>query len=282
VLPGGEPANAHVRELLERLERPEGEGLPVSRAELENFLERSGGRVDEEDLLRYAAPGSVRRQNFDHAAYARRLMRKSRVREGIRFMREHDGLLRRAEGRYGVARQDIVAILMWESSLGKVTGDSRVFNLLMAQLLFLEDARVRAVEKLLAQGGDETAAAPSEDAVRRRFEKLKQRAVSNLTALLRLSKARGQDPTALRGSWAGAIGYPQFMPASMKYAVDGDGDGVIDLHHWPDAIMSVASYLAAHGYDMSYAGRKRGLFRYNPIDSYVHGVIRYADALVGR
>ncbi len=266
VLPDGKPTNAYIQDLLLKLENPNDDGAPVSAMEFSVYCDQADPRVDVEALNKYALPGSIKRQDMDHGHYRRILMRDGRLRAGSGFLREHDELLRKAQNRYGVARQDIVAILMWESGLGKIVGDTPVFNVLLAQLLFLEEARQARSELL-----------PHE---RRRFEKLKGRAVVNLAALLRLSKAKGQDPTIQRGSWAGAIGYPQFMPASLKYAADGDDDGVIDLHHWPDVIFSVAKYLDEHGYDTSYRGRKRGIHRYNPIDSYVHGVIAYADAIV--
>ncbi len=268
VLPAGEPSNADIQELLHRLESGEGEGAPVSAEEFGAYCDRADSRVDVEALMKYAAPGSIRNQNMDHSRYRQRLLQKNRVEAGALFLQEHKDLLREAEKRYGVAQQDIVSILMWESGLGKITGDTPVFNVLLAQLLYLEDAR-RTHSEPNAQD-------------RKRFDKLKGRAVANLSALLRLSKELGQDPTVQRGSWAGAIGYPQFMPASLKYAADGDGDGLIDLHHWPDVIFSVAKYLHEHGYNTSYPGRKRGIYRYNPLDSYVNGVIAYADAIMDR
>lgn len=268
VLPGGEPANSHIDELLRRLESPEGAGAPLDAEEFGDWLDRADPRVDVEALMRYADPASIRNQHGDHSRYRKRLMREDRVQAGVEFLRAHRDLLRKAERRHGVARQDIVSILMWESGLGRVDGKHATFGVLLAQLLYLEEAR----------GSDPE---PSAEELRR-FEKLKGRAVGNLTALLRISKEKGQDPTAQRGSWAGAIGYPQFMPSSFRYAVDGDGDGVIDLKHWPDVIFSVANYLQGHGYDTSYRGRKRGIRRYNPIDSYVHGVIAYADAIARR
>jgi membrane-bound lytic murein transglycosylase B len=65
-----------------------------------------------------------------------------------------------------------------------------------------------------------------------------------------ISRDRGNDVFETRGSWAGAIGIPQFMPGSyMKFAVDFDGDGRIDLSNTPaDAIGSVANFLKQHGW----------------------------------
>ena len=282
VFPCGEPANPWIEEVILRLESPEGEGAPVTVDEFLAYCDRADPEVDRGALFRYARPGSIRNQDQDHAQYGRALMREEQLQAGVDFLGEQDSLLRDAEGSFGVARHDIVAILMWESALGKHVGRNRVFNVLLAQLLYLEEAQQAAIDEWRASGAADPVPelTPGEQA--KRYAKLTKRAIVNLVALLRLSKAMGQDPTILLGSWAAAIGYPQFVPSSFKYAVDGDGDGLIDLNHWPDAIFSVASYLQAHGYAMSPDGRRRGIHRYNPIDSYVDGVIRYADAIRAR
>jgi membrane-bound lytic murein transglycosylase B len=75
------------------------------------------------------------------------------------------------------------------------------------------------------------------------------------------------------------MGYVQFMPSSMQFAVDGNNDGIIDLGTWPDAIHSAANFLHANGYRATDKGRRRAIHAYNPLDSYVHGVIQYADSL---
>ncbi|HSP32356.1 MAG TPA: lytic murein transglycosylase, partial [Halomonas sp.] len=71
-----------------------------------------------------------------------------------------------------------------------------------------------------------------------------------LAAFLRIAYEQQVDPTELRGSYAGAMGYPQFIPTSYQaYAVDFDDDGVRDLWENPvDAIGSVANYFAEHGW----------------------------------
>lgn len=279
VLPGGAPANPDIAELLRRLASPTGEGLPVGKEEFLAICARADSTVDRKALFRYAVPSSRRDQDDEHAEFALKLMRPERLQAGVDFLQEHDALLRAAENRTRVAREDIVAILMWESGLGRHVGHHRVFNVLIAQLLYLEPAMQVALEEQRATVGSPAASEPSPRVQAERLKKLNRRAVSNLVALLRLAKAKGQDPTLMQGSWAGAIGYPQFMPASFRHAADGDGDGIIDLNHWPDAIFSVANYLHANGYGQDATARRRGILRYNPIDSYVNGVIRYADAI---
>ncbi len=264
---------------MRRLESPEGEGVPVSADEFLAYCDLAGPEVERKALFRYAAPGSKRNQDQDHAKFAQNLMRAEQLQAGVDFLQERDSLLGAAEERFQVARQDIVAILMWESGLGRHVGSYRVFNVLVAQLLYLERAMQVAREEQQVTVGPGAVPDPTPKEQARRIQKLTKRAITNLVALLRIAKAKGQDPTLMLGSWAGAIGYPQFMPASFKHAADGDGDGIIDLNHWPDAIFSVGSYLQANGYGPSDAARRRGFFRYNPIDSYVDGVIRYADAI---
>jgi len=71
-----------------------------------------------------------------------------------------------------------------------------------------------------------------------------------LENMLVFARESGQDPFTFKGSYAGAIGWPQFMPGSVrKFAIDFDADGTIDVSHSPiDAIGSVANFLAQHGW----------------------------------
>ncbi len=281
-LPRTHPAASYLPDLVKRLAAKRGGGSPVSEAEFLALFDRPESReVYNSQLIKVATPRSVQIQNKAHEDISRVFLTEKRVKRGVAFLEEQKELLGRAEQTYGVAPKDIVSILMWESGLGEFTGNYRVFNVLVAQLLYLEEAQQEAVRRIKAGGEADPLA--SAEVVRRqeeRFAKIRRRCVGNLVALLRHSKATGVDPLSLHGSWAGAIGYPQFMPASMPHAADGDGDGTIDLHSWPDAIMSVAKYLNERGkYTTADAARRKALFSYNPIDSYVNGVIKYAEAI---
>lgn len=276
------PAASYLPDLVKRLASSQGGGRPVSEAEFLALFDRSESRrVYASQLIKVATPRSVAIQNKAHEDYSRIFLNEKRVKRGVAFLEEKKDLLDRAEQNYGVARKDIVSILMWESGLGEFTGNYRVFNVLVAQLLYLEEAQQEAVRRITANGeADPLANASVAKKQEERFARIRRRCVGNLVALLRHSKATGVDPLSLHGSWAGAIGYPQFMPASMPHAADGDGDGTIDLHSWPDAVMSVARYLKERGkYGPTDAARRKALFSYNPIDSYVNGVIKYAEAI---
>ncbi|MBP6875205.1 MAG: lytic murein transglycosylase [Candidatus Eisenbacteria bacterium] len=276
VFPEQAPANAYVEELVLALQRENGPGAPVSLEELQECIRRCDPVVYVQQLIKYATPSSVELQMQEQLKYAKALMRDERLQAGVRFLREQKPLLDRAEAEYGVAPKDIVSILMWESGLGNVAGDYFVFNIFMGQILYLEHARDVAVRKT-ARGTEPPGAAQGKE--RERLDRIRRRAAENLASLLRHAKQQGTDPLAQVGSWGGAIGYTQFLPSSLVYAADGDGDGRVDLNSWPDAISSVARYLHEHGYAESVELRRKGIHAYNPIDTYVSGVIGYADAI---
>ncbi len=87
-----------------------------------------------------------------------------------------------------------------------------------------------------------------------------------------------KEPEKLYGSWAGAIGLCQFIPSSyVKYGVDGDGDGIVDLYDPDDAVMSVANYLRKNGW-----GRRKEykvLFSYNRSAPYCKTILKLRDIL---
>ncbi|MES2918074.1 MAG: lytic murein transglycosylase B [Pseudomonadota bacterium] len=145
-------------------------------------------------------------------------MTAERVDKGVEFWRQHADTLARAEQTYGVPAEMIVAILGVETKYGGNKGRSRV------------------LDALTTIGLDYPPRAPF-------FRK-------ELREFLVLSKENGLDPLNTYGSYAGAMGYPQFMPSSWrKLAVDFDGDGRRDLINNPvDAIGSIANYFKANGW----------------------------------
>ena len=140
------------------------------------------------------------------------------IAEGLRFIAMHTAVLERAEREYGIPREIIVAIIGIETFYGKNMGKWRVVDAL-STLAF--DYPPRA------------------DFFR-----------SQLEAYLLFTREADLNILDVRGSYAGAIGIPQFMPGSYRrWAVDYDGDGVARLRSSPaDAIGSVANYLRDHGW----------------------------------
>jgi membrane-bound lytic murein transglycosylase B len=150
--------------------------------------------------------------------YRGRFVEPRRIAAGLRFRDEHSGELRSASARYGVPEEVIVAIIGVETIYGRNTGR---FGTLAALATLAFDYPPRA------------------ELFRRELE-----------ALLLLARDEGRDPLGYRGSYAGALGLPQFLPSSARqWAVDFDGDGHINLSASPaDAIGSVAHFLQAHGW----------------------------------
>lgn len=150
--------------------------------------------------------------------YRGRFIEPRRIAAGKKFWHEHRRALVRAKSRYGVPEEIIVAIIGIETIYGRNTGR---FGTAAALSTLAFDYPPRA------------------DLFRRELE-----------ALLLLARDEGRDPLHYRGSYAGALGLPQFLPSSVRqWAVDFDGNGHIDLNRSPaDAIGSVASFLNAHGW----------------------------------
>ena len=142
----------------------------------------------------------------------------SRITRGVEFWREHEDTLKRAEAEYGVPPEVIVAIIGVETFYGGNTGGYRVVDAL-STLAFDYPPRAPFFRKELRE-------------------------------FLLLAREEQVDPLTLTGSYAGAMGLPQFMPSSFRaYAVDFDGDGQINIWSNPvDAIGSVASYFKRHGW----------------------------------
>jgi membrane-bound lytic murein transglycosylase B len=158
----------------------------------------------------------------DWAAYRARFIEPTRIQAGARFWKKHQATLERAEKEFGVPAAIVVGIIGVETLYGQNTGNFRLVDALGTLAFHFPQAHPRAVER--------------QAFFRSEFEKF-----------LQLSARSGNDPLSVRGSYAGAMGLPQFMPSSwVKFAVDFDGDGRIDLFGSPaDAIGSVANYFKA-------------------------------------
>jgi len=276
----GDPINLFVADLLERLAAQTGAGKAVTREEFVQLLQQmEDDTVYTSQLIKYATPISKKIQDVAHASYASKVMKPAKYQAGIEFYRQHQAIFESAAKNFGVLPKDILGILMWESALGKYTGKYRIFNVFLGQILFLEPAEQIALHRLKIAGDSVALAPPDQKA---RFNRLRSGAVKNAAVLVRVAKETGANPFAQLGSWGGAIGYVQFMPASLRFAVDADSNGVINLTDWPDAIHSVANYLQQSGYGKTPSRRKRAIFAYNRLDSYVNGVMNYADSTWNR
>lgn len=154
--------------------------------------------------------------------YRSRFIDPVRIEAGRRFWLENQQTLERAEKEYGVPAEIIVGIIGVETIYGRDTGSFRVMDALTTLAFDFPANHPRAKERSEFFKGE-------------------------IEQFLTLQNRLEANPFDARGSFAGAMGMPQFMPSSrVKYAVDFDGDGNIDLSGSPaDVIGSVASYFKA-------------------------------------
>jgi len=171
-------------------------------------------------------PGIIARMQRPYEAkpyveYRPLFVNKRLAEMGKEYLRKHAGILRRAEEKYGVQPEIIVAILGMETKYGRYRGKDRILDALYT----------------LSTGFPKRA---------RFFRK-------ELGHFLLMCQEEGLQPETLKGSMAGAFGTVQFMPSSFRaYAQDGDGDGKRDIWDDPaDIIFSVANYFQRHGWDQS-------------------------------
>lgn len=246
---------------------------PLSPEEAEALFDDPRAQLVYADkTISIVAPSMVQRHRQEHLDLMKLFLKPERVEAGKAFVKQHAERLRATEKKTHVDPNVIVGILMWESKLGTITGDYRAFNVFTSQAYFIDEASAVALSNV----DEKKKASPAAQA--KRVESIRARAHANLLALLRQCKTRGIDALEVKGSWAGALGFPQFMPASLRWADDGNGDGAIDLFDMDDSIASIGKYLAAHGFAED---RTKAVWGYNHEDAYVQGVLAFADALRG-
>jgi membrane-bound lytic murein transglycosylase B len=182
-----------------------------SRKDLQVLFEDARQRQDIIDRISRPAE-----KTWTWARYKSHLVDADRVAGGVEFWSANEATLARAAQTYGVAPEYVVAILGIETRYGQLTGNYRVLDALTT-LGFDYPPRAKFFRK-------------------------------ELTQFLLLAREEGKNPAQLKGSYAGAMGYGQFIPSSYRhYAVDFDADGVRDIwQNSEDAIGSIANYFARH------------------------------------
>jgi membrane-bound lytic murein transglycosylase B len=172
-------------------------------------------------VAKYIAPppvGTVK----NWRVYRSRFIDAHRINAGVKFWQANREALARAEKEFGVPAEIIIGIIGVETIYGEQLGSFKVMDALATLTFDFPKSHPRAKE-------------------RREFFQ------GELEQILSLSSRTGADPASWRGSFAGAMGLPQFMPSSwVKYAIDFDGDDKVDLFaSTADVIGSVANYFKA-------------------------------------
>ena len=193
-----------------------------------------------------------------------------------RFIDNHRYCFQEEKAEYGVDPAVISAILLVETDFGAFTGKTPVLAVFSSFAIMDRKANRDRVWWSLSPQDREYWGHKAFD------KKLIERsawAYRQLCALFELEETRAMSVASLRGSVMGAIGWPQFLPTSLvKYGVDGNGDGRIDLNEAPDAIFSIANYLRAYGWCQAktFPQKEAVIFGYNHSTPYVLTVLGIA------
>ena len=183
------------------------------RATLEKYLSAAETRQPIIELISKPAE-----KTLTWGQYRNHFLTSERINAGAKFWREHEAILTRISGETGVPVEILVGIIGVETYYGRITGKHRVLDAL-STLAFDYPPRSKFFRKELRE-------------------------------YLLLVREEGLDAREATGSYAGAMGRPQFMPSSFRaYAVDSTGDGKIDIwNNWADVTGSIANYFVRHGW----------------------------------
>ncbi len=197
----------------------------------------------------------------------------------VDFLTTHREIFDEVERKYKVDRETIAALLRVETQHGTITGDYHVLSCYASLALMPEKwaiaDNVAEAERAFKEAGKGNSATKKETSrIRKRSVSRGGWAYKQLKHVLRIHKSGTLDVRPLYGSWAGAFGWPQFIPSSYRsLAVDGNGDGTIDLYHAADAIHSVGYYLSQSGYRSGKKSRIiKSLKRYNNSSAYANSI----------
>ena len=189
------------------------------------------------------------------------------------FINAHADAFKAAEEEYGIPPEVGAALLFVETRLGEYLGEHNAFLTLASMAISRSPEAISDWMEKLPGIEDHL------DWVNLRMADKADWAYSELRALLRYCLENGIDPFQLPSSAYGAIGLCQFMPSNLsRYAVDGNGDGIIDLFDQADAIASLSNYLGKHGWklNMSVDQQIKVLKRYNNLSVYANTILALA------
>lgn len=195
------------------------------------------------------------------------------------FLATYAEIFDEVEAKYKVDRETIASLLRVETRHGTITGDYHVLSCYASLALMPEPwaigDNVEYAARVMKEEGKSNALVNKEISyIKNRAKKRGGWAYGQLKHVLRIHKSGTLDVRGLYGSWAGAFGWPQFIPSSYRsLAVDGNGDGIIDLYDPHDAIHSVGYYLSQSGFRTGNKSRViKALKSYNNSSAYANSI----------
>lgn len=201
---------------------------------------------------------------------------KRRISRAKGYLKDNRKLLTAIETEYGIPKEVKVAILLVETDLGRYLGSGLAFNTLASMAVADDFERIKPYlpAEYKNMNGKE----------RRRIEKRMKKkagwAYSELKSLIIYANLNNLDILSMKGSIFGAIGLCQFMPSNaLRFGVDYDKDGKVDLFSTADALASMANYLKYYGWkqDLARSRQLKVIMHYNHSTPYAKTVIKVAE-----
>lgn len=206
-------------------------------------------------------PGVIEPQNLTRARH---------------FLQQYAPSFREMEKTYGVPKEIAVGLMLVETRLGAFLGNVQAFQNLACLAATTSSKQITHHLKGLSLTGSR------QHWLKDRVRKKSDWAYAELKSLIQYCGQNSLDPITMPGSIYGAVGVCQFMPSNiLRFGIDGDNDGKINLFHIPDAAHSLANYLQKHGWgkNISRAGQRKVLYQYNHSTTYANTILAVADAL---
>ncbi len=242
--------NEQARQVYARvIKRLRRSGVPATYAW--QVFSNPGIKIEPNISERFSRPA----EKMDYTDYRRIFVNSNRIDGGVKFYEEHQELLHRVAQKYGVDPYLILSFVGVETQYGSYASSYPVINSLHT-IIHTLPRRAKWAE-------------------------------DEMVAWFMICRMDGLGPLDVKGSYAGAFGYGQFMPTSFKrYAVDMDGDGIREPFEWADVMASIANYLLKRGKyqigsnDFSEnSANWRAVYKYNPSKNYVKVVLELRSEL---
>lgn len=218
---------------------------------------------------------SVKESQLNYAQF----LSKQNLGRAKRFKKKYKHTLLKAQRRYSVSQNIVVAIILVETNLGSYQGKHLVFNTLASQACLDHGLARRRLRPYWPRRRMKYLYSSKNT---KRFKKRADWARQELAALIHIAKNMHKSPFSFKGSPAGAMGIGQFVPTSLlRHGADGNNDRRVELHKAQDAIVSVAKYLKDHGWRRGLSRKKQTevILTYNKSRPYARTVLEIAQRL---
>lgn len=229
-----------------------------------------------ESLTRYNVIGYRNPPDYSHN-YNDKSVKKAKE-----FLNNNYAALQLAENDYGVPKEVITSILWIETKFGAILGKNNVPSVFLSVAMANQPEYIAMNKENLRKDwkGTDQELQELDKKIEQRAQKKSAWALGELMALDTLRRRSPFHPLELYGSAAGAFGLSQFLPSSyLRWAKDGNGDGLINLFEMRDAIYSIGNYLKTNGWGSAREQREQAVFHYNNSKDYVAAVLTLADKI---